>query len=126
LALIVLVDDEPVLRTLMHRALSEAGHRVYEASNSREAIALLYVLNRPVRLTIVDLKLPDRRGNELAAEIHREQLTKSVLLTSGDHSLIEELEHQGTNGWAFLSKPFTPQFLVSTVQSILEAPARSA
>jgi DNA-binding response OmpR family regulator len=123
LALIVLVEDRAEVRRIMQRALTEAGHRIYEASTSKEAMALLYLLNHPVRLTIIDLLLPDRMGSDLAADIHREGLSRSVLLTSGDSAQIEELEAKGNgNGWSFLRKPFSPQELVSTVQAILEAP----
>ena len=105
----------------MQRALTEVGHRVYEASTSKEAMALLYLLDHPVRLTIIDLRLPDRMGSDLAADIYREGLSRSVLLTSGDSAQIAELEAtENSNGWSFLPKPFSPQQLVSTVQAILE------
>ena len=107
----------------MQRALTDAGHRVYEASTGKEAMALLYLLDRPVRLTIIDHRLPDRMGSDLATDIRREGLSKSILLTSGDPVLVRELEHNAArDGWSFLPKPFTPQQLVSTVQAILEAP----
>ena len=105
----------------MQRALTEVGHRVYEAATSKEAMALLYLLDHPVRLSIIDLRLPDRMGSDLAADIRREGLSRSILLMSGDSAQIEELEATSSgNGWSFLPKPFTPQQLVSTVQTILE------
>ena len=107
----------------MQRALTDAGHRVYEASTAKEALALLYLINRPVRLTIVDLRLPDRPGIELATDIVDEGLSRSILLTSGDDSLIQEAEIERAAGrWAYLAKPFTPRRLVWVVQAILEAP----
>jgi DNA-binding response OmpR family regulator len=107
----------------MQRALTEGGHRVHEAGTAKEAMALLYLLDHPVRLTIIDHRLPDRMGIDLATDIRREGLSKSILLTSGDPALIGELEQNaGRDGWSFLPKPFSPQQLVSTVQAILEAP----
>lgn len=107
----------------MQRALTEGGHRVHEAGTAKEAMALLYLLDHPVRLTIIDHRLPDRMGIDLATDIRRERLSNSVLLTSGDPALIRELEHNAAqDGWSFLPKPFTPQQLVSTVEAILEAP----
>jgi DNA-binding response OmpR family regulator len=106
----------------MQRALTEGGHRVYEAGNGKEAMALLYILSHPVRLTIIDHRLPDQMGRDLATDIRREGLSKSVLLTSGDPALIRELENNvSREGWSFLPKPFTPQQLVCAVQAILEA-----
>lgn len=95
---------------------------MYEAGTGKEAMALLYFLDHPVRLTIIDHRLPDRMGMDLASDIRREGLSKSVLLTSGDPALVRELEHNpAQDGWSFLPKPFSPQQLVSAVQAILEA-----
>jgi DNA-binding NtrC family response regulator len=127
LALIVLVEDRAEVRCIMQRALTEVGHRVYEAATCKEAMALLYLLDPPVRLTIIDLRLPDRMGSDLAADITREGLSRSVLLTSGDPTQIEELEATAArNCWSFLPKPFSPQQLVSAVQTILETSLVSA
>jgi two-component system KDP operon response regulator KdpE len=48
-AKILIVDDEPQIRTLLRRALSRAGYRVIEAANAREALAAKRIACRDSR-----------------------------------------------------------------------------
>ena len=60
---ILVVDDEPQIRTLLRATLGRAGYSVVEAANGREALNAK-AIDKP-DLILLDLGLPDRDGLEL-------------------------------------------------------------
>ena len=60
---ILIVDDEPAIRRLLHTAIARAGYAAVEAGSAREALAAVQI-DRP-QLVLLDLGLPDRDGLEL-------------------------------------------------------------
>lgn len=66
-ACILLVDDDPALRTQLARPLKEQGYDVREAANGREALEQQHA--RPADLIITDLFMPEKGGLELIAEL---------------------------------------------------------
>jgi CheY-like chemotaxis protein len=66
-ALILLVDDDDVVRRALDRALTQAGHTVLSAANTAEALRLSD--EQPPRLALLDMSLPDGDGAELAKEL---------------------------------------------------------
>jgi CheY-like chemotaxis protein len=52
------VDDEPIVRSSLRRALTRFGHRVVEAGDGPSALAALEGTDPPVDLIILDLVLP--------------------------------------------------------------------
>lgn len=66
-ACILLVDDDPALRTQVANPLKEHGYAVLEAANGREALEQQQ--SRPADLIITDLFMPEKGGLELLAEL---------------------------------------------------------
>lgn len=66
-ASILLVDDDPALRTQVAGPLEEQGYEVREAANGREALE--QQRSRPADLIITDLFMPEKGGLELIAEL---------------------------------------------------------
>ena len=64
---ILVVDDEPQIRTLLRTALCRAGFAVVEAADARAALAAA-AIDKP-DLVLLDLGLPDRDGLELVAAL---------------------------------------------------------
>jgi two-component system KDP operon response regulator KdpE len=60
---ILIVDDEPAIRRLLHASLARAGYHVVEAGSARETLAALHI-DKP-EIVLLDLGLPDRDGLEL-------------------------------------------------------------
>ena len=67
--LIVIVDDEQVMRDLFVRVLSKAGYEVVTAADGPEAIKLCLEYN--VNLAVIDIKLPRMGGVQVLKEIKR-------------------------------------------------------
>lgn len=77
-ATILIIDDEDRLRQLLARILSLEGYTVLEASNARSG---LQVLSREeVQLVISDVKLPDKNGIDLTAQIKQDYPSTEVLV----------------------------------------------
>lgn len=109
---ILLVDDEPAIRSLMGSALVDAGYRVLEASNGTEALQLFDEQGEDIALVITDMRMPYVGGAELIAQLQARRRTLKCL---------------GMSGYAFagdvtvplLKKPFSRVELLGKVRSIL-------
>ncbi|GAB3641237.1 sigma-54-dependent transcriptional regulator [Spirosoma arcticum] len=80
-ATILLIDDEPRLRQLLARILQLEGYTVLEAENARAGLKTLE--RETVQLVISDVKLPDKNGIELTAQIKQlYPATEVIVLTA--------------------------------------------
>lgn len=81
-ATILLIDDEPKLRQLLARILSLEAYRVLEADDARSALAILD-REPEIDLVISDVKLPDKSGIALSAQIKQlYPATEIIVLTA--------------------------------------------
>ena len=114
---VLLVEDEPLVRILFSEVLTEAGFRVLEAANSQEALTILAAkIDVHVIFTDVDLP-PGPNGFELAREVARRWPGVEILISSG-----RRWPDAGDlpTGTAFLEKPVPNEVLVSQVQAAAE------
>lgn len=80
-ATILLIDDESRLRQLLARILELEGYTILEAENARAGLKVLE--REDVQLVISDVKLPDKNGIELAAQIKQlYPATEIIVLTA--------------------------------------------
>ena len=114
---ILVVDDDEDLVILVRKALTKAGHRVLEASNGDDGLALA-LSDRP-DLLLLDLKMPPPDGFEVLRRLRAHEETKSlpviVLTAMGDEESVRESFALGATD--FLNKPFTPPQLDARVRS---------
>lgn len=79
---ILLIDDEPKLRQLLARILSLEDYRVLEADDARSGLAVLEREDE-IDLIISDVKLPDKNGIALSAQIKQQYpATEIIMLTA--------------------------------------------
>jgi two-component system, cell cycle sensor histidine kinase and response regulator CckA len=123
---ILVVEDESVVRSLVRRALEEAGYQVYQAPNG--AAALDYVLANPGQIDLVlsDVVMPRLNGLDLMARLKEEVPRLPVLLMSGYST--DEVNRRGgvEPGVTILSKPITPLMLTEAVRRRLDQAASQA
>lgn len=120
---ILLVEDNEINRAVACGLLNKAGHQVCPASSGRQALGLLE--KQGFDLILMDLNLPDMGGLETIRLIrsHHEPLVAGVpvvvvsALVTKD--AIQDSLDAGAN--AFLGKPYRPERLEGTVQSVLRA-----
>lgn len=81
MAAILVIDDEPEIRTLLRAVLASAGHTVIEATNGREGLVLYR--QQAADLVITDIQMPELNGLDLILELTREFLNVKVIAISG-------------------------------------------
>lgn len=118
---VLLVEDEPSVRSLSASVLRDQGYQVLEAGNGLEALHLAREkeVNR-INLLLTDVIMPKMSGRELADTLIGLHPEMKVLFTSGYTD--DVIAHHGVlePDTAFLQKPFTPISLARKVQEVFE------
>jgi PAS domain S-box-containing protein len=117
---VLVVEDEPQVRRMAARALAEAGHRVLEASDGREAIGVLARVGRGVDLVLTDVAMPGMSGRELADRLRQARPDVRVIFMSGYAD--DEIVRRGLlePDQPFIQKPFTPDVLIRRVAELTD------
>jgi len=116
---ILLAEDDSMVRNLVQTVLSRAGHAVITAADGLEASELSRKYPFPIDLLIADIKMPRMEGPQLVEQIQRERPGTPVVLMSGYVS--EELLDYASN-CDFVRKPFLPEDLVERINKLLRRP----
>ncbi|MGZ6266817.1 MAG: PAS domain S-box protein [Candidatus Limnocylindrales bacterium] len=122
-ATILVVEDEPTVRSFVVISLERVGYRVLVAGSSAEAAALTGGLQEPIDLLLTDLLLPDTNGRALAERLVASRPSMRVVVMSGYGS---DLTVGPESGPAFLAKPFTRDELLTIVAKTLAESSRPA
>ncbi|MBI2949933.1 MAG: PAS domain S-box protein [Verrucomicrobia bacterium] len=124
---ILVVEDEPALRSLARRVLQNYGYSVLEAGSGSEALDVWEKHTAEIHLLLTDMVMPGGvTGRELARRLRIRDPLLKVIYTSGysPEAVAEGLELiEGVN---FLAKPYRPGALARIVQARLNPDARTA
>jgi DNA-binding NtrC family response regulator len=117
LGVILLVEDEPLVRLVAADILMEAHFRVIEAADAEEALTVLRAAV-DVDVVLSDVEMPPgMNGYELAWQIHRNWPWMGILMSSGrEWPRANDLPP----GAAFLAKPYSYATLLSYVMAAAE------
>jgi PAS domain S-box-containing protein len=118
---ILIAEDNEGVRALTVRILSSAGYVVYEGCDGVDALETLRDLDEPIDLLISDVMMPRMNGSELTAHFQRMQPGTPILLISG-YMDEEAVRRSFKEPDAIISKPFTPDTLLSRVRELIGAP----
>jgi signal transduction histidine kinase len=118
---VLLVEDDPEVRTLARLILHGQGYTLLEAENGQEALRLLSRYSGPIHLVLTDVIMPGMNGKTLIEKMSQVQSQSKALFMSGytdnvmaQHGVLEP-------GLAFLQKPFGPTDLVCKVRQVLDS-----
>jgi len=114
---ILLIDDEVLIRKTGHRLLSRLGYSVLLAADGQEALELYREKQGDVSLVLLDMIMPGMTGRETFEQLQKINPSVKVLLTSGydKNDKIDQLIDAGAAG--FLQKPYNMTLLNDTVSS---------
>lgn len=116
---ILLVDDQPQISKILNDVLSKKGFTIAMAFNGE--IAYQKALELKPNLIIMDIMMPVLSGFDAARKIKSHEELKGIpiifLTAKGQDSDREEAEELGAAG--FVTKPFSPKFLLGLVEEIL-------
>jgi CheY-like chemotaxis protein len=116
--LVLVVDDDAVIRALERRTLEGAGYRVAEADGAAAAFDLLEGGLTP-DLLIADLDMPGIPGDEMVTRIHKARPNLRVLYVTGNIDRLLDARSLVWEGEAFLDKPFSSAGLLEAVSLLL-------
>ena len=118
-ATILVVDDEPRMRRVARRMLSELGYQVLEAENAAAATLLLDT-DASIDLLFTDVVMPgESDGRALGRWARRTHPGLGVLLTSGFPQHTAGEDSSGPEPLTLLSKPYSKEQLQQAVQTLL-------
>jgi PAS domain S-box-containing protein len=121
--LVLLVEDNSVVRGLVRKALSRHGYRVVEAASGEQALTLAETVREHIDLILSDVVMPGIQGPELVAQLKVTRPQSKVLYMSGyPADAFDKGQGAGSPG-EWLQKPFTTGRLLQRVRELLDAPA---
>lgn len=112
---VLVVEDEFLVRMQAVEVIEEAGFDVVEAANADEAIGLLET-RKDIRIVFTDIEMPGSMdGIKLARAIRDRWPPIELILTSGRHRLgTDEIPARGK----FVPKPYSQDVLVTTIRKL--------
>jgi len=117
--MILLVEDEPILRELAHAILADAGYQVLEAECIEQALSVWEENAERIDLVLTDMVLPGGlTGRELARQLQTRKPGLKVIYSTG---YSQDLLDSGDEPVHFLQKPYPPDTLLRTVRTCLDA-----
>lgn len=114
---ILVVDDDEAIRSLLQQELGEAGYRIDEASNGKDALEAVRK-NRP-DLIILDIMMPEMNGFDVAAVLKNDPQTMDIPI------IVLSIVQDKARGFRigvdrYLTKPIDTNLLFSEIGSLLE------
>ncbi len=104
---ILLIDDEPAVRLVTGRLLTELGQRVLTADSGTRGLDLYAKQSASIDLVLLDLTMPELSGEEVLHELRRLRDDVRVVITSGFHPADASDLLSSPNVVGFLEKPHT-------------------
>lgn len=117
---ILVVDDEPQVRTMLSLFLRKSGFEVSEAKDGDEALRIVSTAN--IALIILDLIMPGKEGLETLTALRKNGSEPKVIAVSGGAKTVSTdflpiAQKLGAD--AVLKKPFRNETLLSTIEELL-------
>lgn len=116
-ARVLIVEDEMLVRMFAVDALEDVGFHVLQAGDAAEAVTAL-AGTPDLAAVIVDMGLPDRSGDQLAAELRTQLRNLPILIASGrsERELKDRFAADPRIG--VLVKPYTASMLIGALGSL--------
>ncbi len=124
MAKILLIDDDPQVRSVLREFLQIGRHTVLEAANGVQARKLLP--DTAVDLVVTDIVMPESDGFEVIMScVRKDPALKIIAITGGSPNLAQQTlltiaQKMPVN--KVLSKPVTCEELLASVQEVLDSP----
>jgi len=115
---ILVVDDEELIRKTATRILTKKGFSVITASGGQEAVEIFKERSQEISCVLLDMTMPDMDGLETYRELHRLDPRVPIILASGysKKELEQRFVKDGAMPVAFIQKPFEIKTLVAIIK----------
>jgi PAS domain S-box-containing protein len=115
---VLLVEDEQLVQMLAVDHLEELGYRVETASTATEAVNKVKLLNADLAFAIVDVGLPDRKGDVLVNELRALYPRLPIAIASGYGEGDLRARLRSVSPIAFIQKPYTRDDLEAAINEL--------
>lgn len=112
---VLIVDDDPAVRALVHRSVSPGASSIEHAGDGETALTLLQ--NNKTDIVILDLELPRMNGLEVLLRVRRD-LDTPVIILSGRVDESDRVLGLDLGADDYIVKPFLPRELLSRVRAV--------
>lgn len=113
---VLIVDDDPLIRELLHAYLSQEGYEVHCADTAEGAEAFL--ASHTVDLVLLDIRLPGKDGLTLTREL-RVRSEIGIILITGRNDDIDRIVGLECGADDYVIKPLNPRELVSRAKNLV-------
>ncbi|MBA8839044.1 response regulator [Ochrobactrum sp. RH2CCR150] len=114
---ILIVDDDPEIRSLLSRYISEQGFRVSVAGDRRECEKRLAETNP--NLIVLDVMLPDGSGLDICRRLRDREPSIPVILLTALKEDVDRIIGLEIGADDYLGKPFNPRELTARIKAVL-------
>ncbi len=121
--IILVIDDEDIVRTSCSRALTPSGYEVKLAKNGQEGLSIMS--ENKIDLVLTDLKMPDMDGIEVLKKIKQDWPGVEVIIITGYQTVDTAVRSIKLGAFDYIEKPFTPDALINAVSKALDHKNRS-
>jgi CheY-like chemotaxis protein len=121
---VLVIDDNPQIREVVHRVLSSAGYHVTTAASGQDGLALLDDRDVAADLVLTDVVMPGITGNAFAAELQARRPDMKILFMSGYERPPDGSETWPGESLQVIGKPFSRAALLTTVSRLLGTSVR--
>lgn len=122
---VLIVDDEPPVRELQTRMLTQSGFDTLSVDDAEKALAIIRS-DKPIDLVIADVHMPGMNGDEMARRIRGVRPDLKILFVTGFADTLFNSQPVLWENQAYLDKPFTRRGLLEAVSLLLEGNFRRA
>jgi signal transduction histidine kinase/CheY-like chemotaxis protein len=116
--IILLADDETMLRDLLAELLESSGYNVIKVSSGTEALKVL-TEEIKVDLAIIDYNMPEMDGLTCIKKIRELKFDMHIILSSGSFHFEDNFDYKKAGITAMLSKPYEFETMLSTIQKLI-------
>lgn len=115
---VLVIDDEPIVRTSSKRTLVPEGYNVALADSGKAGIELLE--REKFDVILLDLKMPDMSGIDVLKVIMERWPGTKVIIVTGYSTVDTAVEALRLGAFNHIEKPFTPDSLLAAVEEVFE------
>lgn len=114
MAFLLVVDDEPRIRTVLNRSLSAQGHTVIEAADGQAALGQLD--SRDVDMILLDLAMPRRGGLDVLSVLKQRESSPPVIVLTAVTEISARIEALDRGAVDVVAKPFSTTELCARIR----------
>lgn len=113
---VLVVEDDPAIRTIVKAILENKGHEVSIARTAEEGMKT--ALDNSFDIIILDLRLPDGNGYDICHDIRQNDISTPVLFLSAEHETDVKIKCLKVGADDYLTKPFDNDELLARIEAI--------